>query len=139
MHIIEIQPDPIDASLTDWSFSICGGGPFRSGWVFNCSVEVNREDRDADLWRHKFIAYTYLESTSPPRPVWYKLKEVFVTGETEAFDDLHAALRPFLLGCVVDALFAGYHIIGTYTHEGEKWSLSDTPDTLELPDLTPSN
>ena len=140
MNTIEID-DPIDCMLSHSFFSISGGDVFCGDSVFNCMVELNLEDNDADLWRHKFSANIYRRGygsyVANGPDVWAKSAVAYVTGQDKAFD-LHTALRPFLFACVVDAFVIGYHIDGTYRHDGREWNLNpfDTPDVLDLPDLT---
>lgn len=140
MNTIKIL-DPVDCTLSDSFFGISGGDSLCGEWVFNCLVAVSLEDNDADLWQHKFNANIYMEGygsyvTRGP-DVWTKSAVAYVTGKDKAFD-LHTALRPFLSACVFDALLVGYHIVGTYRHDGREWNLSllDSPDALELPDFT---
>lgn len=126
----------------DSVFGFTAGDLLGGERVFHCTVSVSCEDNDADLWRHEFTAHVFLRGQGrhvPDEPkVWTKEAVAYVTGEAKAYD-LHTALRPFLLECVVDAFIAGYHIDGSYRHDGREWNLNciDTPDTLELPDLTP--
>lgn len=140
MKTIKIH-DPVDCTLSNSFFSIYGGDALCGEWVFNCMVEVSLEDNDADLWQHKFSANIYMEGygsyVKRGPDVWTKSAEAYVTGVDKALD-LHTALRPFLFACVVDAFVVGYHIDGTYRHDGRKWNLNpfDPPDALDLPDLT---
>lgn len=140
MQTISIN-DPIDCTL-DHSFFAISGGDFLCGeWVFRCMVELRLEDSDADLWRHAFSAQIYLHGHgqySPDGPdVWTREAVAYVTGEAQGFD-LHTAIRRFLFECVEDAFFAGYHITGSYRHDGREWNLHPvgTPEVFELPDLT---
>ena len=143
MHTLKIH-DPTDSSLSGSPaslFGFCAGEPYCGDWWFHCTVEVSSADNDADLWKHTFIADIYMQGygsyvANGPK-VWVKKAVAYVTGEEKAFD-LHTALRPFLSACVFDALLAGYHIVGTYRHDGREWNLNllDPPDALELPNLT---
>lgn len=132
--------DPVDCTLSDSCFGITGGEPYCGEWIFSCIVELSCEDSGADLWQHKFTASIYQQGygsyVANGRDVWAKSAVSHVTGSAKAFD-LHTALRPFLFECVVDAFVVGYHIVGTYHHDGREWNLSasDTLDTLELPKL----
>ena len=133
--------DPIDCALSHSFFAISGGSPYCGEWIFDCVVEVRLEDNDADVWRHTFNANIYLHghgSYVPHGPdVWTRSAVAYVTGDVLAFD-LHTAIRPFLFACVVDAFVAGYHLVGSYHHDGREWDLGpvETPEAVELPDLT---
>ena len=140
METIPIS-DPIDCALSHSFFAISGGEPYCGEWIFDCVVEVRLEDNDADLWRHEFSAHVHLHghgSYAPDGPdVWSRSGVAYVTGDVLAFD-LHTAIRPFLFECVADAFFAGYHIVGSYRHDGREWSLNPVgaPEAFKLPDLT---
>lgn len=54
-------------------------------------------------------------------------------------EDLHAALRAYIFSVSPELMLRGFMLEGSYRHDGREWNLNciDTPDTLELPDLTP--
>ena len=140
METIPIS-DPIDCALSHSFFAISGGEPYCGEWIFDCVVEVRLEDNAADLWKHTFKASIYQHGHGnyvPNGPdVWSRSAVAYVTGDVLAFD-LHTAIRPFLFACVVDAFVAGYHLVGSYHHDGREWDLGpvDMPEAVELPDLT---
>ena len=123
------------------SFFGVGGGEYVVGeWIFRCTVHEHCEDADADLWSHEFIAEIYQFSRTgyvkKDERVWTKEAVTYFAGAQAL--DLHTALRPFLFDCVVDALLAGHHIVGSYRYDGREWNLHtvETPDSFDLPDLT---
>lgn len=131
----------LDCALSNSFFAISGGEPYCGEWIFDCVVEVRLEDNAADLWKHTFKASIYQHGHGnyvPNGPdVWSREAVAYVTGDVQAFD-LHTAIRPFLFECVVDAFVVGYHITGSYRHDGREWNLHPVgpPEVFELPDLT---
>lgn len=139
MQTIPIS-DPIDCALSNSFLAIYGGELLCGEWVFECMVQVRLQDTDADLWKHTFNARIYNHGHGHAVPhgpdVWTRSAVAYVTGDVLAFD-LHTAIRPFLFACVVDAFVAGYHLVGSYHHDGREWDLGPVvmPEAVELPDL----
>jgi len=138
MSTITINNHPIQSEPPLSFFGVAGGAFVVGEWNFRCVVHEHCEDPDADLWVHEFSAEIYQFSRTgyvkKDEPVWTREAVKYFAGAQALY--LHAALRPFLFECVVDALLAGHHIVGSYRYDGQDWNVHpvDEPETLELPD-----